>query len=244
MRTKTAFLIGVMLISVLLTACAGTALAQTPVAAENPPLRTLSVTGNGKAYLVPDIAYVSIGVHTENKDAAEAVASNTSQSQEVAQALAAFDIDPKDIQTTNFSIFPRQEYDREGNPLDITFVVDNSVYVTVRDLSQIGDILDAVVGAGANSISGIQFDVEDKTAALSEAREAAVADARTQAEELAQAAGVELGAVQTISTYNSIPVPMYDTRTAVMAEAAAAAVPVSPGQMVLTVDVNVVYQIQ
>lgn len=244
MRTKTAFLIGVMLISVLLTACAGTALAQTPVAAENPPLRTLSVTGNGKAYLVPDIAYVSIGVHTENKDAAEAVASNTSQSQEVAQALAAFDIDPKDIQTTNFSIFPRQEYDREGNPLDITFVVDNSVYVTVRDLSQIGDILDAVVGAGANSISGIQFDVEDKTAALSEARVAAVADARTQAEELAQAAGVELGAVQTISTYNSIPVPMYDTRTAVMAEAAAAAVPVSPGQMVLTVDVNVVYQIQ
>jgi hypothetical protein len=244
MRTKTFLLFSLMLIAILLTACGGTALAQTPQAEENPPLRTISVTGNGKAYLVPDIAYVSIGVHTESKDAAEAVANNNSQSQRVADALDSFNIDPKDIQTTNFSIYPRQEYDREGKPQQITFVVDNTVYVTVRDLSQVGDILDAVVEAGANSISGIQFDVEDKTAALSEARQAAVADARTQAEELAQAAGVELGEVQSISTYNSYPVPMYDMRTAVMAESAAASVPVSPGQMILTVDVNAVYQIQ
>ena len=244
MSTKSLLFTGLMLMAILLTACGGTALAQTPQAESNPPLRTLTVTGIGKAYLVPDTAYVSIGVYTENKNASEAVASNTSQSQAVAEALASFDIDPKDIQTTNFSIYPRQEFDREGKPLDTTFVVDNTVYVTVRDLSQIGDILDAVVEAGANSISGIQFDVEDKTAALSEAREAAMADARAQAEDLALAAGVELGAVQSISTYNSYPVPMYDVRASVMAEAAAASVPVSPGQMILTVDVNVVYQIQ
>lgn len=244
MSTKSLLFTGLMLMAILLTACGGTALAQTPQAESNPPLRTLTVTGNGKVYLVPDIAYISIGVHTENKDAAEAVASNTTQSQDVADALASFDIDPKDIQTTNFSIYPRQEYDREGNPTEITFVVDNTVYVTVRDLSQIGNILDAVVAAGANSISGIQFDVEDKTAALSDAREAAMADARLQAEELALAAGVELGAVQSISTYNSYPVPMYDVRASMMAEAAAASVPISPGQMILTVDVNVVYQIQ
>ena len=244
MRTKSLLFTGLMLMAILLTACGGTALAQTPQAEDNPPLRSLTVTGNGKVYLVPDIAYISIGVHTENKDAAEAVASNTTQSQEVADALASFDIDPKDIQTTNFSIYPRQEYDNDGNPTEITFVVDNTVYVTVRDLSQIGDILDAVVAAGANSIGGIQFDVEDKTAALSEAREAAVADARTQAEELALAAGVELGAVQSISTYNSYPAPMFDVRNAVMAEAAAANVPVSPGQVILTTEVNMVYQIQ
>jgi uncharacterized protein YggE len=79
--------------------------------------------------------------------------------------------------------------------------VDNTVFVTLRDLESLGDVLDAVIEAGANSINGIQFDVADRTEALSEARKAAVADARAQAEELAAAAGLELGAIQNISTY-------------------------------------------
>jgi uncharacterized protein YggE len=234
-----------LLIAVLLSACGTAALAQTPEADDDDaPLRTLSVAGSGKTYLTPDIAYISIGVHTENADAAEAIASNTAQSQKVAQALRSFGIDASDIQTNNFSVYPRQDYDQNGKPTDLVFVVDNTVYVTVRDVDQVGDVIDAAVQAGANTISGIQFDVEDKSEAMSQAREAAMADARRQAEELASAAGVTLGPVQTISSYNSYPIPYMDRAGGVAMEAAAASVPISPGQMTITVDVNVTYEIQ
>ena len=244
MRTKFFLLVSVILMAALISACGGVAYAQTPQPELTAPQRTITVTGSGKTSLTPDIAYISIGVHTENKDAAEAVAANNSQTQKALEALKSFNIDPKDIQTTNFSIYPRQDYDQEGKPTGITFVVDNTVYVTLRDIEKIGDLLDAAVKAGANSISGIQFDVENKTEALSAAREAAVADAQAQAEELAQAAGVELGPVQSINSYSNYPVPIEQPRAAVMMDSAAASVPISPGQMTVTVDVNMVFLIQ
>lgn len=230
-----------MLIAALvLTACATSALAQ----GEESKLRTLTVNGTGKTYLTPDIAYVSIGVHTEDANASKAVASNNTQSQEVAEALSDFKIDPKDIQTTNFSIYPQQEYDQEGKVTGTRYIVDNTVFVTLRDLDKLGEVLNAAVTAGANSINSIQFDVEDKTEALSGARKAAVGNALTQAEELAAAAGVELGEVQTITTYSvGTPIPVFEGKGggAMVAEAS---VPVSPGQMILTVDVNIVYEIR
>jgi uncharacterized protein YggE len=235
-------------LAALVSACSGAAFAQSATPTAEPPptqvTRTLSVTGSGIAYLTPDIAYVTIGVHTENKNAAEAVAANNSAAEEVMSALRELGIDAKDIQTTNFSIYPQQQYDSEGKPTgEITYIVDNSVRVTVRDLGQIGDVLDASVQAGANSISGIQFDVQDKTAALSEARQAAMQAAETKAQELAEAAGVTLGDVQTISEFSGYPTPLTVEKTMVMAEAAQS-VPVSTGQMTVSVDVNVVYEIR
>lgn len=113
----------------------------------------------------------------------------------------------------------------------------------LRDLTKIGDLLDAVVNAGANSISGISFDVEDKTAALAEARQAAVADAQKQAAELAKAAGVTLGEITNISTYASTPYPIYDGRGGA-GVAMQAAVPIAPGQTVLQVDVSITYALK
>jgi uncharacterized protein len=249
MRTKTTFVVTFLILAALLAGVAGAAYAQTDTPAaqgdEAKVTRTVTVSGSGKVYLTPDIAYITIGVHTEGDNAAEAVASNTAQVQKVIDALKAAGIADKDIQTTNFSIYPQQEYDTEGKPTGkIKYIVDNSVFVTVRDITKVGDVLDATVKAGANSISGIQFDVADKTAALSDAREAAVKDASVKAEELASAAGVSLGEVQTISEYTSGgPQPMYDMRAAApMAEAAS--VPVQAGQMLLTVDVTMVYEIR
>lgn len=251
-RKNLIYLVSVTLIALLLTSCAGAALAQssTPLAEDQtvqPVNRTISVNGSGKTYLTPDIAYVNIGVQTESEDAAEAVSVNNSRSQQVSDAINNLGVDEKDIQTRNFSIYPRQEFDNEGKPTGkITYIVDNTVFVTVRDLDVIGDLLNAVVAAGANSINGIQFDVADKTAALSEARQAAVVNARAIAEELASAAGVSLGNVQTISTVSSdTPVPLNMGRGAAEVMLAAdASVPVSPGQMLLTVDVFIVYEIQ
>jgi hypothetical protein len=249
MRTKTYLVLSLIVLAALLSGCAGAAFAQdeTPVAQaeEGKVTRTLTVTGSGKVYLTPDIAYITIGVRTEGENAAETVASNNQQAQKVIETLVGQGISEKDIQTTNFSIYPQQEYDAEGKPTGkIKYIVDNSVFVTVRDIAKVGSALDAVVKAGANTISGIQFDVADKTAALSEARKAAVNDAKAKAEELAAAAGVEVGAVQTISEFTSGgPQPMYDVRASV-AMAEAASVPVQPGQMLLTVEVNIVFEIR
>ena len=237
MRNKISLILMIILVTLALSAC-GTAYAQET----QTPTRTLNVTGTGKVLLTPDIAYISIGVHTEGEDAAEAVSSNTTQSQKVVKVLSDMNIAGKDIQTSNFSIYPQQEIDNNGQVTGTKYVVDNTVNVTIRDLSKIGDILDSVVSAGSNSISGVQFDVEDKASALSEARKAAVADAQAQADELTKAAGVRLGPIQSINVYGGVPVPVLEGKGGGAAQSAAE-VPISPGQLTLTVQVNVIYEI-
>jgi hypothetical protein len=190
------------------------------------------------------MATISVGVRTEDRDAAEAVASNNAQAESITQALVGMGIDEQDIQTSNFSIYPQQQYDDQGNLIGTTYVVENTVYVTVRDLDQLGVLLDAVVQTGANNIYGIQFDVEDRDSALTEARQLAVENAQAQAQELAQAAGVTLGELQSISSYTSMPVPVFEGKGGGAADVAASTVPISPGQLSITADVSVVYAIE
>lgn len=252
MRSKIFITLAILLMGVALTACAGAAAAQSPAPpvqgdSSQSPVRTINVSGTGKVYVTPDIAYVTIGVHTEGKDAAEALTSNNATTEKVVSAIKAKGVDEKDIQTTNISIYPQQQFDPQGRPTgEITYMVDNSVYVTVRDLDKLGEVMDAAVKAGANTISGIQFSLADRTEATSAARKLAVEDGQAQAKELALYAGVTLGPVQTISTLGVVaPMPVYEGKGgggAVMMDAAS--VPVSTGQMVIQVDVTMVYQIQ
>lgn len=164
-----------------------------------PVTNTLSVTGQSQVSLVPDIAYVSIGVQTEASDVSRAVSQNASQVDQVMAALAAAGVSQADMQTTNFSVYSYDQYDFEGNPTGVTFNVDNTVYITVRNLSQMGDLLDSAVAAGANSIWGIQFDVDDKSTALAEARSLAMEDAKAQAIQLASDADLTLGEIANLS---------------------------------------------
>jgi len=242
MRNKTLFVSAVMLVALALGACSPTIMADAA-----PPVRTLNVNGTGQIFLSPDIAYIYIGVHTEEVTAADAVTANNEETQQVIEALKAAGVDAKDIRTTNFSIWPNQQYSPEGQPIGTRYVVDNSVFVTVRELENLGDLLDAAVSAGANSINSIQFDVADKTEALKKAREEAVKDAKAQAQELADVAGMGLGEVQSISFYDSAPVPYMDSYGKGGGGAAvseAAAVPIQPGQLTLTVTVSMSYEIK
>jgi uncharacterized protein YggE len=212
-----------------------------------PPVRTLNVNGTGQIFLSPDIAYIYIGVHSEEATAADAVTANNEETQQVIEALKAAGVEAKDIRTTNFSIWPNQQYGPDGQPTGTRYVVDNSVFVTVRELDNLGDLLDAAVSAGANSINSIQFDVADKTDALKKAREEAVKDAKAQAQELADVAGMDLGEVQSISFYDSAPMPYMDSYGKGGGGAAvseAAAVPIQPGQLTLTVTVSMSYAIK
>lgn len=247
MKKNLFVLLSGLLVLATLSACsagAPVALAQTEEPLPEAPLRTISVSGSGKVTLTPDIATISIGVHTENIDATEAVAANTSQAQAVMQALEAAGVAEKDIQTSNFSIYPRQEWDNEGKVTGITYVVDNTVLVTVRDLDAIGGLLEAVVEAGSNQIGGIQFDVSNREAAYKQALSAAVEDARAKADVLAQAAGVEVGDVQMISSSTSGGPIVMEKAFAVEAAMAVGEVPVSPGEMEVSAEVSIVYLIQ
>jgi uncharacterized protein YggE len=235
MKTKM-FIIG-LVIAALLSACA-------PTNEKNPNPRTVSVAGTAKVTMTPDIAYINLGVHTEAPTASQAVSDNNASANKLMEALKAAGVADKDIQTVNFSVTPSPKFDPQtGKQTGITYVVDNTVRVTVRDLKSLGGLLDASVKAGSNSINSIQFDVEDKSDYLSQARTAAVKDAEAQAQELASAAGVALGDVQTISYYENIPVPLEKTGN-FLAAADAGSVPISPGTMDLTVTVNVVYFIK
>ena len=237
MKTKIIFLIAILVMGAVLPACGPASIAvQT-----QPPQRTVTVTGTGKVTLTPDIAYISIGVHTETASATDAVSGNNTQAQAVIKAIKGFGVADKDIQTTNFSINPQQQTDANGKVTGIIYAVDNTVYVTVRDLTKLGDLLDSTVTAGANNINSIQFDVADKTAALSQARLAAVADASKQANELTKATNVTLGDVQTISYYDTTaPVTVQYDRVA-LAAPAPASVPVQAGSMQIYTTVTIVY---
>lgn len=242
MRSNKFILIGLLVVAVMLSSCSSVL----PGVDGKTQPRTISVNGSSQTILTPDIAYVSIGVHSEAQDAKEAVASNNQQSQAVIDALVAAGIDAKDIQTTNFSIYPQDKYGPNGELLSKVFAVDNTVYVKVRKLDGLGGLLDAAVSAGANTVYGISFDVENKEAAMAQGRKAALENARQQAEQLAEAAGVSLGPVYSISSYSSAPFPMaYDVKGLGGGAAdAASSVPITPGQMTITVDVSVVYEIR
>ena len=231
----------VLAFALILSACGPTTINQ----AAPEPSRTLNVNGLGQVNLTPDIAYIYIGVHSEGATASEAVELNKTQTNSLIAAIKKSGVDEKDIRTTNFSIWPSQQYGPDGTITGTVYMVDNTVYITVRNLDGLGDLLDSAISAGANTINSIQFDVADKAAALKEARAKAVADARAQAEEMSAAAGVELGEIQSINFYESSPAPLdmgkggggagYD---------AASAVPIQPGQLTIAVNVNLTYSIK
>jgi uncharacterized protein len=205
------------------------------------PLRTIVTNGTGQVTMAPDMAYVYIGVQTQSENVGDALNENNQKAQDLNSSLQAMGIAPEDIQTSSFTIYPQQQYGPNGEMTGTQYVVNNTVYVTVRDLQVLGQLLDTVVSTGANSINGITFDVQDKSAAISEARRLAIESARSQAEAMAADAGVTLGDLQTMSAYfTQPPQPMYEAKGGMMA-ADAAQVPVSAGQMVIRVEVGATY---
>lgn len=240
MRTKYLAFAILAILALAVSACGPTTINQ---AAPATP-RTLSVSGLGMVYLTPDIVYINVGVNTQRENASEAVEINKEQTRGVIQAIQDFGVDPKDIRTTNFSIWSNPQYDEFGQVKGTNYSVDNTVNVTVRDIDKLGDLLDAAIQAGANSIYSIQFDVEDKAEATKEARAQAVEDAKREALELAEVAGVELGEIEIINYYEGSPTPYFEGKGGGGGESVASAVPIQPGQLAISVTVNMTYSIK
>ena len=240
MRTKFLAFAILAILALAVSACGPTTINQ----AAPESVRTLNVSGLGVVYLTPDIVYINIGVNTQRENASEAVEINKEQTSAVIQAIKDFGVNEKDIRTTNFSIWSNPQYDPSGQITGTTYSVDNTVNVTVRDLEKLGDLLDAAVSAGANNIYSIQCDVEDKAEATKEARAQAVEDAKVEAQELADVAGVKLVNIENISYYESSPTPYFEGKGGGGGDVASAAVPIQPGQLAISVTVNVTYSIK
>ena len=239
MRTKSLLVSIVILASLVLSACGA--------ASSVSSARTLNVNGVGQVFITPDIAYLYAGVHTEKPTAAEAVAANNAQTQQVIDALKEFGVEEKDIHTSSFSIWPIDRYDpATGTPTgEKYYSVDNTIYITARDLTKLGALLDTVIKAGANTINSVQFDLSDKTAAMKDARAAAVKNAQEQAQELAGLAGVNLVEITNISYTDSTPYVYAEMgRGGGGASGIQANVPIEPGQMTITANVSVTYEIK
>jgi uncharacterized protein YggE len=238
MRTKSLLVSIVILASLVLSACGATGSASA---------RTLNVNGVGQVFITPDIAYLYVGVHTEKPTAADAVAANNAQTQQVIDALKEFGVEEKDIHTSSFSIWPIDRYDPATGTStgEKYYAVDNTIYITARDLTKLGALLDTVIKAGANTINSVQFDLSDKTAAMKEARAAAMKNAKSQAEELAGLASVSLVEITNISYTDSTPYVYAEMgRGGGGGSGIQANVPIEPGQMTITASVSVTYEIK
>ena len=220
-------------------AVAGTLLTA-PVLAQAVPPPTISVTGEATVSVPPDLAQIDGGVTSEAKTAREASEANNAAMGKVLQALKGAGIEEKDIQTSRLSLQPQSAPNRSGPSAISGYRASNRVTIRVRDVTKVANVIDTLVGAGANEIGGINFVVSQASKLLDEARERAVADARRKAEIYAKAAGVTLGAPLSISEEgNSAPVP-YRRMAAGMAVSA----PVAQGEETLAVTVSVSWAIK
>jgi hypothetical protein len=220
------------------------AAAQSPTDSDE-PTRQISVNGTGRIFIEPDIADVQLGVTFQGDTAKEASDKAAEAMNAVLAALLELGIPEKDIQTTQLSINP--VYDWNDSPPNIEgWEASNIVTVTVRDVTMVGDVVDAATSAGATNVNGVTFRVDDPTAAEAQARDAAVADARAKADQLAAAAGVTIVGVISISenSYNQPQPIYYEKAYAEAAMDAAAATPVQPGNVELSIEVYINYEFE
>jgi uncharacterized protein YggE len=210
---------------------------------------TISIEGRGEVMATPDMAQINSGVTTQGATAREALDANTAAMADLIAELKAAGIEPRDIQTSGFSVNPNYVYtdERDANGYSLPpkingYQVSNTVTVTVRKLDTLGSILDKSVTVGANTINGVSFSVADPSELYDEARKAAFADARARAELYATAAGSTLEGILSISegqTFNDPqPYPMYRADMA-----ASAPVPVQAGELAFAINVNVQWEL-
>lgn len=210
-------------------------------------VRTISATGEGKVEVKPDIAYVNVGVTTNDKDAKKVQELNTTAMDAVTKALKGTGVADADIQTLEFYLNPDYDYS-DKTPKVIGYTMTNVVRVRVTDIKKVGTILDAAFAAGANTSRGVQFDLKDPETARNQALENAYAIGKKRAETMAKASGTTLGDVISISESGATYQPVYRelAMDASMKTAAAAGMGdvIQEGSLTITANISVTYEMK
>jgi len=242
MSKRIKMLLVVALLAASLAAC--TAVGAAPGSESPAGPRAITVVGEGTVRLEPDLATINVGAEARADTVSEAKDEVDAQMAAISAALEEAGVDEKDVQTFHYSIYYEEEpmavAPGESAPASRGgYRVSNMVRVTVRDVDKAGEVLDAVVQAGANQVSGVTFTVSDESTWQSEARAAAMADARSRAQELAELAEVELGQVLSVSeVIGSSPFPK------VAVEYGLGGGGIAPGELELGTQIQVTFAIQ
>jgi len=223
-----------------MTACAQTATG--PAVSTDGTL--LSVSASADAKRVPDVATISTGVVTQAADANAAMRANAAQMDKVMAAVRGAGIAERDIQTSGISLNPNYKYAENTPPTIIGYQASNTVNVKVRDLSKLGKVLDTFVAQGANQINGPSFEVDKPDVAYDEARIAAIKKSQARAETYANALGMRVRRIVSISEGGAnFPRPMPVMRMQAADAMMAKETSVSPGESTLSVNVEVVFEL-
>lgn len=218
----------------------GTLIPVAAMADETP--RVISVMGEGRVSAVPDMASLSIGVRHEAATAREAMDLMTAANNLVIERLRAAGLTGGDIRTGGLGLDPVYRYPENAAPQVTSYAAYTNISVVIRDITQVGAVLDAAVSDGANALGGITFRLSDEAAALEEARRAAVADAHARAVLYAEAAGVTLGDVMRISEGDNDGggIPVF---AEMRMQASPAPMDVAAGEVEISARIAVVYAI-
>lgn len=224
---------------------AGVLLAGCSASAAPEAMPQLTVSGTGLVRVTPDIATINLGVATQDMDVAQAVAANNLTAEAIANAVKGLGVKPEDVRTAYFNVSPQPQYDQTGMPTgQTTYWVNNTLVITLRQVDQLGALLQAAVDAGANNINGVSFDLSDKSQAEEQARQAAIADAQQRAARLASAAGATLGQIVSIYTGGYSYGMVNYAEAAPSASGGGADVPIAPGTFDVRIDVTVAYTLK
>ena len=213
------------------------------VVSEKQLLNTISVSSTGEVTVLPDVGYISLGIETQNADVKIAGNENAAVMKDIMAALKKFNIEDTDIKTVGYNIYP--QYSDNDYEKPTSYSVNNTVEVTVKNLEDMGDIIDAAANAGANRTNSIRFDVLDRESSYNEALKDAIANARARADVLAEAAGLKIVGVVTVNENSSSPRYYYAdvssySKTMDMEQAAPS---ISTGDMEISANVSVTYEV-
>ena len=220
----------------------GAGLAQTVISSDG-HIMGITVSGQGEATGVPDLATVNLGVEAFRNTVQAAREDAAAAMNQAIAVLRDRGIEERDIQTSSFNIYPR--YDQNGQ--NITgFQVSNQATVKIRDLNALGSIIDEVVAAGGDltRFQGVSFSIENPKPLEEQARAAAVADLTAKANQLASLTGVQLGRLVSISESGGFPYPVPVAERGFAAQDAASATNIVPGEVQVMVTLNATFAIQ
>ncbi len=173
----------------------------------------ITVSGTGKVYVKPDLALTSFSVITEAKTVAEALNQNTEQMNQIISSAKEQGVEDKDLKTTDFNIYPRYEWGEQskipiypiGKRTLVGYEVRQSLQVKIRELTKIGEIIQAATDSGANQVGNLQFTVDDQDELKNQAREKAIEQAKEKAKELASQLGIKLVRITNFNESGMVP---------------------------------------
>lgn len=213
--------------------------------------REITVSGQGKAYIKPDVAIVNLGITTEGKKSEDVVKENNDKMNLITKELKALGIADKDIKTTNYNLYPKNNWtEGKGSFID-GYTLSQQLELKIRDFDKVGEVLQKATSLGANTIDQVQFTIEDSESVKGEAMKEAVAKAKEKAQNIANASGLKLGRVVNVyeDTYSN-PTPSYgvaEKATGMGGGDVSNSVPapdIQPGQEEVSVTMSLTYRLK